>query len=178
MFRTPTFFPSAFCGGSCTRHELSELTRLAAPVRFGGGQTIFSEGERAESAFGLSRGVVRLYKLLPDGRRQIVAFALPGDFLAMRLADRFNFSADAIGDVNVSRFPRESPDSIQPEPSAATDRVRHARDARRSEPVEPARQRLCRREVGNLSCQLAQPFGAIGDEFAARALADATSGYC
>jgi CRP/FNR family transcriptional regulator len=51
--------------------------------------------------------VVRLYKLLPDGRRQVVAFALPGDFLAMPLADRFNFSADAIGDVNLSRFPRE-----------------------------------------------------------------------
>jgi len=51
--------------------------------------------------------VVRLYKLLPDGRRQVVAFALPGDFLAMPLADRFNFSADAIGDVSVSRFPRE-----------------------------------------------------------------------
>jgi len=107
MFRTPTFFPSAFCGGACTRHELSELTRLAAPVRFGGGQTIFSEGERAESSFGLSRGVVRLYKLLPDGRRQVVAFTLPGDFLAIPLANRFNFSADAIGDVNVSRFPRE-----------------------------------------------------------------------
>jgi CRP/FNR family transcriptional regulator, anaerobic regulatory protein len=51
--------------------------------------------------------VVRLYKLLPDGRRQIVAFTLPGNFLAMPLADRFNFSADAIGDVDVSRFPRE-----------------------------------------------------------------------
>jgi CRP-like cAMP-binding protein len=107
MFRTPTFFPSAFCGLSCTRDELAELTRLAAPVRFNGGQTIFSEGERAESAFGLSRGVVRLYKLLPDGRRQVVAFTLPGDFLGMPLADRFNCSADAIGEVSVSRFPRE-----------------------------------------------------------------------
>jgi len=26
-----------------------------------------------------SQGVVRLYKLLPDGRRQILAFALPGE---------------------------------------------------------------------------------------------------
>jgi CRP/FNR family transcriptional regulator, anaerobic regulatory protein len=107
MFRTRTFFPSAFCGLSCTRDELAELTRLAAAVRFDGGQTIFSEGERAESAFGLSRGVVRLYKLLSDGRRQVVAFALPGDFLAMPLAGRFNCSADAIGEVSASRFPRE-----------------------------------------------------------------------
>jgi hypothetical protein len=36
-----------------------------------------------------------------------VAFALPGDFLAMPLADHFSFSADAIGEVSVCRFPRE-----------------------------------------------------------------------
>jgi CRP/FNR family transcriptional regulator len=83
------------------------MKRLATHVRFNGGHTIFSEGERADSAFGLSHGVVRLYKMLPDGRRQVVAFALPGDFLAMPLADRFSFSADAIGEVSVCRFPRK-----------------------------------------------------------------------
>lgn len=36
-----------------------------------------------------------------------MAFALPGDFLAMPLADHFSFSADAIGEVSVCRFPRE-----------------------------------------------------------------------
>jgi CRP/FNR family transcriptional regulator, anaerobic regulatory protein len=83
------------------------MKRLATHVRFNGGHTIFSEGERADSAFGLSHGVVRLYKMLPDGRRQVVAFALPGDFLAMPLADRFSFSADAIGEVSVCQFPRK-----------------------------------------------------------------------
>jgi CRP/FNR family transcriptional regulator len=83
------------------------MKRLATRVRFNGRHTIFLEGERADDAFGLSHGVVRLYKLLPDGRRQVVAFVLPGDFLAMPLADRFSFSADAIGEVSVCRFPRE-----------------------------------------------------------------------
>ena len=36
-----------------------------------------------------------------------VAFAFPGDFLAMPLADRFSLSADAVGQVGVCRFPRE-----------------------------------------------------------------------
>lgn len=107
MPRTSTVFPTLFCGESCDRRELAEMKRLATYVRFSGGQTIFSEGERADSAFGLSHGVVRLYRLLPDGRRQVVAFALPGDFLAMPLADRFSFSADAIGEASVCRFPRE-----------------------------------------------------------------------
>ena len=87
--------------------ELAKLKRLATPIRFEGWQTIFSEGDAARSAFGLSHGVVRLYRLLPDGRRQVVAFAFPGDFLAMPLADRFSFSADAMGEVSVCKFPHE-----------------------------------------------------------------------
>jgi CRP/FNR family transcriptional regulator len=107
MPRTSGFFPTLFCGEACDARELAELKRLATPVRFNAGQTIFSEGDTARNAFGLSHGVMRLYRLLPDGRRQVVAFAFPGDFLAMPLADRFTFSADAIGEVGVCRFPRE-----------------------------------------------------------------------
>jgi CRP/FNR family transcriptional regulator len=47
---------------------------------------------------------MRLYKLLPDGRRQIVGFALPGDFLGMTVSARHSFSADAIGPVAICRF--------------------------------------------------------------------------
>ena len=107
MPRTSGFFPTLFCGEACDAREIAELKRLATPIRFEGGQTIFSEGDAARSAFGLSHGVVRLYRLLPGGRRQVVAFAFPGDFLAMPLAERFSFSADAIGEVGVCKFPRE-----------------------------------------------------------------------
>src|SRR6202790_3080064 len=101
------FFPTLFCREASDPLELRELQRLATQVYFGAGKTIFSEGEPANSVFGLSQGVVRLYKLLPDGRRQVLAFALPGDFLGMPLADRHNFSADAIGEVALCRFSRD-----------------------------------------------------------------------
>jgi CRP/FNR family transcriptional regulator, anaerobic regulatory protein len=107
MPRIPDFFPTLFCGDACEVREVAELTRLATPIRFDGGQTIFSEGDPARSAFGLSHGLVRLYRILPDGRRQVVAFAFPGDFLAMPLADRFSLSADAVGEIGVCKFPRE-----------------------------------------------------------------------
>jgi CRP/FNR family transcriptional regulator, anaerobic regulatory protein len=103
------FFPTLFCGTAANAFEILELQRLAAQFNFHAGKTIFSEGEPADSVFGLSQGVVRLYKLLPDGRRQVLAFALPGDFLGMPLADRHNFSADAIGEVSLCRF---SPDDL------------------------------------------------------------------
>jgi CRP/FNR family transcriptional regulator len=47
---------------------------------------------------------MRLYKLLPDGRRQIVGFSLPGDFLGLAASARHSLSADAIGPVTVCRF--------------------------------------------------------------------------
>jgi CRP/FNR family transcriptional regulator len=100
------FFPTLFFGDAADARELRELQGLATQVFLRSGTTIFSEGELADCAFGLSQGVVRLYKLLPDGRRHVVAFALPGDFLGMPLADRHNFSADAIGEVALCRFSR------------------------------------------------------------------------
>jgi CRP/FNR family transcriptional regulator, anaerobic regulatory protein len=100
------FFPTLFCGETCDELELRELQKLAIQLHFRAGKTIFSEGEWADNVFGLSQGVVRLYKLLQDGRRQILTFALPGEFLGMPLADRHTFSADAIGEVALCRFSR------------------------------------------------------------------------
>jgi CRP/FNR family transcriptional regulator len=101
-------FPTLFFGETSDQLELRDFQRLATQVYFPAGKTIFSEGERANSVFGLSQGVVRLYKMLPDGRRQILAFALPGDFLGMPLAARHNFSADAIGEVALCQFSRDN----------------------------------------------------------------------
>ena len=99
-------FPTLFLGDSADRLELRGLTLLATKVPLRAGRTIFEEGERADSAFGVSQGIVRLYKLLPDGRRHIVAFALPGDFLGVPLAERRSCSADAVGEVSLCRFSR------------------------------------------------------------------------
>jgi CRP/FNR family transcriptional regulator, anaerobic regulatory protein len=102
------YFPTLFCDETCNALELRELQKLATQIHLRPGKTIFTEGEPAETVFGLSQGVVRLYKLLADGRRQILSFVLPGDFLGMPLVGRHNFSADAIGEIALCRFPRDS----------------------------------------------------------------------
>ena len=99
-------FSTLFCGGASDPQELRELQRLSTQVRFDAGKTIFSEDELADSVFGLSLGNVRLYKLMPDGRRQVLAFGVPGEFLDMPFATRHCHSADAIGEVALSRFSR------------------------------------------------------------------------
>lgn len=101
-------FTNLFCRQShradCFREPLK---RFASPISFRSGATIFVQGERADTAYGLSEGIVQLYKSLPNGQRQVLAFALPGDFLETPLVEKHGHSASAIGEVTLSRFSRD-----------------------------------------------------------------------
>jgi CRP/FNR family transcriptional regulator, anaerobic regulatory protein len=99
--------PFSFCA-TLDRAELHELDHLGRRVHFLPRETAFAQEELMTSFFNLLEGVMRLYKLLPDGRRQIVGFALRGDFLGLAISPHHTFSADAIGPVTVCRFPRVS----------------------------------------------------------------------
>lgn len=86
--------------------ELNDLAQIVDPRCSPARTTLFSQGEEASAVFNITEGMARLYKLLPDGRRQIIGFALPGDFLGLSLSDQFSFSADAVNDMRICRIPR------------------------------------------------------------------------
>lgn len=87
--------------------ELSAMEKLGPETHFSTKDTLFSEDEKARHVFNLTQGVARLYRILPDGRRHIVGFALPGDFLGATFSDRYSYSADAITPIIACRFSRE-----------------------------------------------------------------------
>ena len=91
---------------SLDKIEIRDIEQLSRRVRFSTCETVFAQEDVTSSFYSMIDGVMRLYKLLPDGRRQIVGFALPGDFLGLTTADRHGFSADAIGSVTVCQFAR------------------------------------------------------------------------
>jgi CRP/FNR family transcriptional regulator len=86
-------------------HELTAINRLAC---FDAKAVLFLQDEPAQAVYNITEGAVRLLRLLPDGRRQIVGFALPGDFLGLSLADRYSFGAEAIDHVKACRFDRKT----------------------------------------------------------------------
>jgi len=90
------------------RAELRELDHLGRHLHFAPRETVFAQEELTTYFYNLREGVMRLYKLLPDGRRQIVGFAMPGDFLGIATSASYGFSADAVGSVAVCRFSRAS----------------------------------------------------------------------
>lgn len=92
--------------GAILPHELIELDELSSEIVFDANSTIFDQDEPADSAFNIVAGAVRLSRLSADGRRQIVGFALPGDFLGLSMTNRTLFSAETITPTNACRFPR------------------------------------------------------------------------
>lgn len=89
-------------------NEMLALEHIAHFKTFAARQTLFSQGDGVAAVFNVKRGVLRLYKLLSDGRRQIVGFAIPGDFLGLSLNETFSMSAEAITDVEMCRFDRRA----------------------------------------------------------------------
>ncbi len=75
-------------------------------------QPLFWEEEPAVSIYKVASGVLRLSKLLPDGRRQIVGFAYHGQFLGVTSAGRYIHSAEAVGDVTLYCYPRAQLDRL------------------------------------------------------------------
>jgi len=94
-----------------TRRDTSEPEAFlpsSVPMNFGRNAEIFAEGETAGYVYKLVSGVVRISKLLPDGRRQISAFHLPGDMFGFEVDDVHHASAEAIVPVKVVAFKWQS----------------------------------------------------------------------
>lgn len=85
---------------------LAEFKRLGPTLRLEAGQTLFREGDPATRVFTLTKGSLKLYKFLADGRRQIVGFKFAGDFLGISVEDEHRFTADLLEDTEFCSFPR------------------------------------------------------------------------
>jgi CRP/FNR family transcriptional regulator len=93
----------------CNAIPEPDMRRLAESVTTGHaapGSSFIAEGEAATAFFNITAGTAKLYKLLPDGRRQITGFVGIGHFLGLAVSDTYAFSAEAIEPVRYCRFSR------------------------------------------------------------------------
>ena len=86
--------------------DLGRLAALAQAAEAPAGRCFIEEGEPADCFFNITAGTAKLYKLLPDGRRQITGFVGVGHFLGLAVSDTYAFSAEAIEPVRFCRFSR------------------------------------------------------------------------
>ena len=85
---------------------LKDLFRGQPTETFAAGETVFWEGDEAGQIFDVLEGVVRVYRIMSDGRRAIMGFVHPGDVLGVSFQDRYLFTAEAVTKVKVRRFAR------------------------------------------------------------------------
>jgi CRP-like cAMP-binding protein len=78
--------------------------------RFRAGANIAIEGETPRSAFVLTRGMACRFRLMPDGRRQILTVLIPGDFSDLHgfLLKAMDHSVAAIGPTRIAEIGREA----------------------------------------------------------------------
>jgi CRP-like cAMP-binding protein len=102
---TQTSAPAPFGLAANRRAETSESSALiGVAMSFGRNAEIYAEGEASGYVYKVLSGVVRISKLLPDGRRQISAFHLPGEMFGFE-ADAFHHaSAEAVVPAKVIAF--------------------------------------------------------------------------
>ena len=92
--------------------EVGELERIVTRVTVKAGRPIFDEGEVAHCRYNVTAGSIKIYKLLGDGRRQIIGFLFPGDFLGLALEDEYAYGAEAVVDSDLCKFPRRELDDL------------------------------------------------------------------
>jgi len=107
--------PCARCAirwrGICTALDetaLRDLEAIMSHRHLDRGQSLLVDGDRADFAYNVISGGIKLFKSLPDGRTQITGFLLAGDFLGLPVRGTYVYSAEALADTVLCQYPRDS----------------------------------------------------------------------
>ena len=135
--------------------------------RFRAGANIAIEGETPRSAFVLTRGMACRFRLMPDGRRQILTILIPGDFFDLHgfLLNATDHSVAAIGPTRIAAIGREAVIDIianHPRIGAALWWSAMQEDAMLRERIVALGRRSARGRVAYILCELVWRQRAVG----------------
>jgi CRP-like cAMP-binding protein len=100
--------PGSQVVGSPWFGALVALEQIGARRSYTRDEEIYAEADASDCWFRVISGTARICKLLPDGRRHIAEFYFAGDSFGLDNATERSFSAEAVGDVIVMRYPRRA----------------------------------------------------------------------
>jgi CRP/FNR family transcriptional regulator len=84
---------------------------LGSVMQLSAKETLIWEGDAADDVYQVVRGVACLYKLLPDGRRQVARFCHAGDVIGLTADGQYPYTADALTGLTVVRIRRSDLDT-------------------------------------------------------------------
>ena len=91
---------------------LSRIHDFGSSLRFNPNEVIFNQDDPSEHVYKVVSGTVRLCRYMPDGRRCIIEFVLPGDVMGFIESPDLPACAEAVSDVVLMAFPRSCFDRL------------------------------------------------------------------
>jgi len=88
------------------------LDRVGTMTAIGRGRTLIVEGDPAEHVFKVVEGALRAVRLLPDGRRYITEFFLPGDYIGLAEGGVYSQSIEAVSEAKLAKYARRRFDAF------------------------------------------------------------------
>lgn len=85
--RSQTGFEHSLAHGQLRRVEVKEF--------------LFAEGDTISHVYRIETGALALFRVLADGRRQVMGFAYPGDIVGLGIDDEYTMSAQAVKPTRV-----------------------------------------------------------------------------
>jgi len=85
----------------------TDLDRIGSLQVAARGATLVEEGDPADHVFKVVSGALRTVRLLPDGRRSVIDFVLPGDFFGMAENGTYAHSLEVLADGSFIRYPKK-----------------------------------------------------------------------
>lgn len=92
--------------GTLTTAQLLELNRHSTRRRVEAGNEVIGQGESIDSYSNILKGVVKLSKMMADGRQQIVGLQFAPDFMGRPFIEESTVTAEAATDTEICCFPR------------------------------------------------------------------------
>ncbi|EJZ16848.1 Crp/Fnr family transcriptional regulator (plasmid) [Rhizobium sp. Pop5] len=92
--------------GALSAGQLSELGRHSLRRKVDAGCEIIAQGSENSFYSNITRGVVKLCKVMSDGRQQIVGLQFAPDFVGRPFVRESTLSAEAATDAEICVFPR------------------------------------------------------------------------
>jgi len=91
--------------------QLDEVRQIAGKREFTRGDPVFFEGDRGNGFFIVVDGLIKVFKLAPDGKEQILHIIGPGEpfgEVAVFAGRSFPANAEALADSRLLFFPRDA----------------------------------------------------------------------
>jgi CRP/FNR family transcriptional regulator len=92
--------------------ELGDLDAILQRRQLAANAVLFDEGEVATQVYNVTDGCLKLFKLLPDGRKQVTGFMFAGDFVGLANSETYICSAEAVTEVALCCFDKSKLDGL------------------------------------------------------------------